>query len=154
MISPLRETFSRAGGDELADLREGFDGRHGALDFGAGQPHDFAVEEHVLAAGEFGVEARAQLQQGGDAPARDYPSLRGLQDAGHDLQKRAFAGAVRANQGQGLALFDLEADIAQGPKVGVERTLVERQGLAEAVGGTAVELVELGYDLKDRKSVV
>src|ERR1022692_105760 len=134
-------------GDELADFREGFDGRHGALDFGAGQPHDFAVEEDVLAAAEFGVEARAEFKQRRDAPACEYPPLGGLQDAGHDLEQRALAGAVRPYQGQRLALFDLEADIAQRPEVAVELSLDERQRLAEAVGGTAVELVELGYVL-------
>ena len=47
-------------------------------------------------------------------------------------------------QRQRLAFFDLEADIAQRPKIGMELALVERQRLAQAVGGTAVELVELG----------
>ena len=58
--------------DELADFGEGFDGRHGLVDFGAAQAHDFAVEEDVFAAGEFRIESGAQLQQRGDAPARDH----------------------------------------------------------------------------------
>ena len=72
----------------------------------------------------------------------------GLQDAGHDLQQRALAGTVGPYQRQRLALFNLEADIAQRPKIGVELALAERQGLAQAVGGTAVELVELGHVLE------
>ncbi len=67
--------------DELADFRERFDRRHGALDFAAAQAHDFAIQEDVFAAGEFGVEARAQFEQRGDAPARHHPSLGGRQDA-------------------------------------------------------------------------
>src|ERR1035441_1935160 len=86
---------------------------------------------------------------------RGHPAALGrLQDAGHDLQKRALARTVRAYQGQGLALFDLEADIAQGPKVGVERTLVERQGLTQAVGGAPVELVEFGYVLEQNHKIL
>ena len=66
---------------EFADLGEGFDGRHRAVDFGAAQSHDFAVQVDVLAAAEFGVEARAEFQQRGDAPARHHAPGGGLQDA-------------------------------------------------------------------------
>ena len=140
--------------DELADLGEGLDGRHGALDFGAAQSHDFAVQEDVFAAGEFGVESRAQFQQRGDAPARHHASLGGLQDAGDDLQQRALAGPVGPYQRQRLAFFDLEADIAQRPKIAVELALDKRQRLAQAVGGTAVELVKFGYVLDQNHKVL
>ena len=91
--------------NELADFGEGFDGGQGALDLGAAQTHDLAVQEDVLAAAEFGIEAGAQFEQRGDAPARDHAALRGLQDAADDLQQRAFAAAVRPDQAQHLALF-------------------------------------------------
>ena len=39
--------------DEVADLREGLDQRQVPLHFGAADPHDLAVDENVLAAGEF-----------------------------------------------------------------------------------------------------
>ncbi len=71
--------------DELADLREGFDRRHGALDFGAAESHDFAVQEDVFAARKFRIETGAQLQQRRDTAARDYASLGGLQNASNNL---------------------------------------------------------------------
>ena len=73
---------------------------------------DLAVEVDILAAAKFRVETRAELQQGGDAPARHHAALRGLQDAGDDLQQRTLAGTVRAYQRQRLAFFHFEADIA------------------------------------------
>ena len=86
--------------DELADLREGLDGGHGAVDFGAAESHDLAVEVDVLAAGEFGVESGAEFEQGGDAPAGDDASRGGLENAADDLEQRALAAAVGADEAE------------------------------------------------------
>ena len=82
----------------------------------AAQAHDFAVEVDVFAAGEFRIEARAEFEQRGDAPARHHASRGGLQDAADDLQQRALAAAVGTHQAEHLALFDLEADVLAAPR--------------------------------------
>ncbi len=45
--------------DELADFGEGFNARKHPFQFFAGQAQDLAVEIHIFAAGEFGIEAGA-----------------------------------------------------------------------------------------------
>ncbi len=140
--------FLDRAGDEVADLGEGLDGRHGALDLGAGEPHNFAVEKDVLAPGEFGIEACAQLEQRRDAPARYDAPEGGLQDAADDLQQRAFAAAVGTDEAECLALFHLEADVAQRPEIAVKRGGREGEYLPQAVRRAFVELVKLGYVLQ------
>ena len=44
----------------------------------------------------------------------------GLEDAGADLEERAFAAAVFADDAEGFATGDFEGDVAEGPVVGVE----------------------------------
>ena len=134
--------------DELADLREGLDGGHGAGDFGAAEPHDLAVQVDVFAAGELRVETGAQLQQGGDAPARHHAPGGGLQNAADNLQQGALAAPVGSHQAQGLALFELEPDVAQGPEIGVERAAAGQQ-LAQPVGRAPVQPVQFGDVLNE-----
>ena len=113
------------------------------VDFGAAQAQDLAVQVDVLAAGEFGVEAGAQFQQGGDASARHHASGGGLQNPADDLQQGALAAAVGPDQAEHFTLFDLEADIAQRPEIRVPGLGVREQ-LAQAVDGTAIQAIELG----------
>jgi hypothetical protein len=59
-------------------------------------PQDQSVQHGVLAAGELGVEARAEPEDGRQ-PAVDLDRAgRGLQDAGDDPEQRALAGPVAA----------------------------------------------------------
>ncbi len=74
---------------------------------------DGAVEEDVLAPGQFGMKAGAHLQQAGDAPFDLDVPAGGGGDPGQDLQQRAFAGSVAADDAQHLALLHLKADIIQ-----------------------------------------
>ena len=134
--------------DELADFGEALDGGHGPVDFGAAQAHDFAVEVDVFAAGEFGVEAGAELEQGGDAAARDDAAGGGLQDAADDLEERALAASIGADEAEGLTLLELEADIAQGPKIGMPRAGTGQQ-LAQPVCRAAVQTIQLGDVLNE-----
>ena len=60
------------------------------------QAHQDAVEDAVLARGELGVEADAELDERRDAPGRPHPARVGAVDAGQDLQQAALARAVRA----------------------------------------------------------
>ena len=95
----------------------------GEFDYGVELPLDLrlrhaenrAVQEDVLASGELGVEARADLEQATYAAVQLYPSLRGHGDPGKDLQQRALACAVLAHQPDHLPCPDAEIDVPQGP---------------------------------------
>src|SRR5574340_1850086 len=82
---------------ELDDLVEA--ARHLALR----QPEHDPVDEHVLAAGNLGVKAGAQLDQRRDpARHRQRPAAR-LGDAGDELEHRALARAVSADDPERLS---------------------------------------------------
>ena len=102
--------------DELCDLGEFHDLVKFLIDFGAGHTKDCAVHVHILAAGEFRVEARADLQHGGDTTVHGYFAGRRRGNAGEELQERGFAGAVVSDDSDGLALSDLNIDIVQRQK--------------------------------------
>ena len=57
-----------------------------------------AVQEDVLAAGEFGVEARADFEEGGDSAAKRHRTASRGGDAGEDFEEGGFAGAVAADE--------------------------------------------------------
>src|SRR5262249_55634461 len=61
-----------------------------------------AVED-VLRAREMRVEARAELEQREHLAHGLVPSRRGVQDPGQDLQERALASAVSADEAEPLA---------------------------------------------------
>ncbi len=83
---------------EVDDVVEAF--RH--LTFGETE-HD-AVDGDVLAAGDLGVEAGSELDQGGDAPSHVEATSGGLGDSSEELQERRFARAVLANDAEEGAL--------------------------------------------------
>ena len=66
--------------------------------------------------GQLRVEAGADLEQRADPPVDLGPSRAGLGDPRQDLEQRALAGAVAADDAEGLALLDLERHVAQGPE--------------------------------------
>ena len=130
--------------DEVADAGELLDGRHPALDLGAAQAIERRAQKDILAAGEFRIEARAELQERGDAPRRLDRSLARLENAADHLEQGRLAGAVAADDADALADPEIEVDIAQRPvlaaplgaqqRVGKPRPgrVVEAEALAEA----------------------
>ncbi len=84
-------------------------------DLGAPHAEDRAVEVDVLAARELGVEAGAHLEQAADAAAQLDAPRRRLGDARQDLEQRALARAVAADDAEHLAAPHLEVDVAQRP---------------------------------------
>ena len=62
--------------DEVADLGEGGDVFVALVDLARGEAQDRAVEIDVIAAAEFGVEAGAEFEQGGDAAVDRRPCRR------------------------------------------------------------------------------
>ena len=69
--------------------------------------------DDVLAARDLGVEARAELDEGGDPPVHREAAAGGLGDAGHELQQGRLAGAVLADDAEGRALRHLEGDAVE-----------------------------------------
>ena len=80
--------------EELLDYGEGDDLIELATDIGVGHSENGAVEKDVLEAGEFGVEAGADLEEAGDAAAEGNKAFGGLGDAAEDFEHGAFAGSV------------------------------------------------------------
>lgn len=106
------------GGVEVAfAAAEVYDFVHLAGDFGAGHAHDGAVHVDVLAAGHFGVEAGADFEEARDAAPRADGARGGCGHAAEELEERAFACAVAADDAYDVALFHLEVDVLQGPHV-------------------------------------
>src|SRR5262249_34342913 len=108
--------------EEFLDLGEGDDLVELAVDLGLAHAEDGAVHVDVLAARELGVEAGADLQEGGEAAAEPRRAGGGLDDAAEDLQEGRLAGAVAADDADDLAPGDLEGDILQRP----ERMILSR----------------------------
>jgi hypothetical protein len=56
-----------------------------------------------------------------------------LQYTGHHLQQSTFAGAIFANDAEGFAVTDFEADIVQCPEILVALEPVKREQLLQPV---------------------
>src|SRR5262249_46589868 len=76
-----------------------------------------AVEIDVLAAGQFGVEAGANLEQAADPTVQLDTSLGRLGDPREDLQERALASAVAADDADHLARLDFRRHVLTGPEI-------------------------------------
>ena len=63
-----------------------------------------------------GMKAGTDLEQARDASAQRHAPFRRLGDAAQDLEKRALAGAVAADDAEDFAPLDLEAHILQRPE--------------------------------------
>ena len=87
-----------------------------ASDLGAAHAEDGAVEIDVLASGELGMKASADLEQAGDAALDGDAPLARLGDARQDLQERRLAGAIAPDDAEHLAALDLEAHVLQRPE--------------------------------------
>ena len=141
-----------------------------AGDLGLGHAEDGTVHEDVLATGHLGMEACADLQKGADAAAGTDLTCGGAGDLAEELEQRALAGTVAADDADDIALLDLEADVLQGPYI-VARALdgtvvgvadaeigvffmsyVDRppavEVVAECLGGDKAEAVLLAYIIK------
>ena len=84
-----------------------------------GQAHHHAVEDDVFTRGQLLVEADAELDEGGEPAGHLDPAGVGAVDAGEQLQQRALAGAVAADDAEELALADLEGDPVEGAQLAV-----------------------------------
>ncbi len=85
-------------------------------DLALGQAEHDAVDEDVLAAGNLGMEAGAELDERGDRPLHRHRAGRRLRDAGHQLERRALARPVSADDAEGAARGTMNDTSCQGRK--------------------------------------
>ena len=88
-----------------------------AADLRARHPENRAVEEHVLAPGELLIEAGAHFQKASDAAVEIGLPFGHLRDARQNLQQRALARAVAADQRQRFAAPHVERHVFQRPEL-------------------------------------
>ena len=111
-------------------VREMHDRVHPAAQLRPAEAEDGAVQVDVLASGELRVEAHAELQEGRHLAADPDAAGRLSVDAGEDLEQRALARAVGADDAQELTLGNVEADILERQQLAVA---AGRDGVREAV---------------------
>src|SRR4030095_6522400 len=93
--------------------------------------HD-AVDEHVLPAGDLGMETGAQLNQRRDAPLDSDRAARRFRDAGNEFERGALAGAVSSDHAERVAARHGERHAVErgkrlvGPQIPYETPLQER----------------------------
>src|SRR4051812_14518131 len=99
--------------DELLELRERHDLVHHLAHPRARQTVDRSVQVDVLAAGEVGMETRAELQERRDSAAGLHVPRGRSDDPGHDPQEGRLAGAVASDETDRLTRLDRHRDISQ-----------------------------------------
>ena len=92
---------------ELDDLVEAL------RDLALREPEHDAVDEDVLAAGDLGMKPGAELDERRDAAAAPSRAARRLRDAGDELQQRALARPVAADDAERAPARHGERDILQ-----------------------------------------
>ena len=85
------------------------------VDLGPLHAEDGAIQVDVLPPGQLGMEAGADFQQRPDPPVDLGFAAGRLGDPGEDLQQRALAGAVAADDAENLALAHFKTDVPQRP---------------------------------------
>src|SRR3569833_4567508 len=89
--------------DEASDISEALNGSEFRVDLLLRKPQNSGVEIDILASGEFRRESGAEFEQRGTPAVHAHRSRRRTQNAGYDLQQRALAGAVRADNPERFA---------------------------------------------------
>src|SRR5579875_37302 len=139
--------------DEALKLAELDDLVDDVVDVAAGQPQQGAVQVDVLATGVLGMEAGAQLEQGGDAPMGLDAARVGIEDPGDALEQRGLARAVLPDDAESPSVLDLEAHVLEGKELLVDATLALEQGLLQGQVAAVVDAEALGdvaYPDRDR----
>ena len=88
-----------------------------AGNFATAHAHDGAVHVDVFAAGHLRVESGAHFEEARDAAPCADGAGGGGGHAAQQLEERALAGAVPADDAHDVTLFHLEVDVFQGPHV-------------------------------------
>jgi hypothetical protein len=138
--------------DEGTDVGKGNDVLQLGLDVRTGKPQDRGVEEDVFPAGELGVEASAEFQEGGNAAVDADGARRRSEGAAEKLEQGGLASAVLPDDAEDLTVGHFEADVVQGVEFVVETAFgpeAAKEHLFEPVHRPGVEVVGLGEVLGD-----
>src|SRR5258708_28546909 len=113
---------------ELFHLGKRDDLVEGGLYLGAFHAEDGSVEKDIFATGQFRMKAGSNFKQTGDASANADQSAGRLADSTQNFQKGRFASSIAPNDADGVARFDSEIHILQGPTflLGVRGMFVEK----------------------------
>ncbi len=98
-------------------------------------PEERADEVDVVATGQLHLEARAEGQQGRDPTVGHDLALARLEDPGQGEQQGALARAVRADDGQRLALVQGEREVLERPEVRLARAVAPEHAGQRALEG-------------------
>ena len=138
----IDERFQAGEVDDLVEPRR---------DVAATHAQDRSVEKHVLASGQFGMEAGTQLEQRRHAAMHPHRPAVGLQDAGHAFQEGRLARAVVADHAEHFAFTHVERDILEGDELVEPIATLGSDSLLQRVGAFTVDPERLGevIDLED-----
>ena len=103
--------------EEFLDLRERNDLIEFADDFSASHAQDRAIQEDILAPGEFRMKSRAYLKKTGNATADSNFTLGRFGNPAEELEQRTLSCSVTADDADNLTLLDFSGDIPERPKV-------------------------------------
>ena len=85
-------------------------------DLGAAHTKDGAAQEHVLATRQVRMKAGSNLQQGADASDEIDAAGGRFDNAREDLEQRALAGAIAADDPDDVAVRHVERDVVERPE--------------------------------------
>ena len=103
--------------DEVPDVREGGDVVESCVDFFLGEPQHRRIHVHILAAGEFGIEARSQLEQGRRPPPGMDGAGGGRQGPADQLKQGGLARSVAPDDPHRFPPAHLERYPSQSPEL-------------------------------------
>ena len=130
--------------NKLANLGEAFDLRQQRFRLAARETHQRRIHEGVFNSGEFGIEARAQLEQRRDASFMPNFAVRRLDRAGDYLKQSRFTAAVWPDDSGRRSFFNFERDVFECPKFPMPLPAASRERLFQAVAGAGVNAILLG----------
>src|SRR5229473_8357949 len=105
--------------EETLDTGECYDLVESARDLGPGHAENDAAHVDILAAGEVGVKAGADLQKRRQAAVKLGRAGARAHDARENLEQRALARAIAADDADDLAVRNLERDIVERAELAV-----------------------------------
>jgi hypothetical protein len=111
--------------DEFLDLRPLDDACRAASHLRPGEPEERPLQDDVLAPGQLGVEAEAELQQWRDVSDHDDPAGGGRHDARDEAEKGALPGAVSADHADRFSRLNVQADLVEGLELVEQKTSLQ-----------------------------
>src|SRR5262245_57009374 len=75
-----------------------------------------AVQKDIFSPSQLTMKSRSDFKQTGCPAAQCHAALGGFRDTAENLEQRAFACPVSADDTDNLSSFDVEANVLQSPK--------------------------------------